>query len=237
MPKKKKNNALTLIEVLIAVAILSMVLSMVYTILISTLSARELIQEKTHVDRIANRLMTLISHDIQAAQIYSLEGTCFLGQPNRIDFISNTDSLLTDADSRSDFCEVGYFLRRNSNESGAYKLLRRQDFFIDDAPLKGGHAIKLYDRIDSFELRYIAKNSVQKKRWDSKVNKSLPIAVKITLGLRAAPRDADPAIIKKNIRYFSICVPILVSPEPPKIKAEKEQEQKKSSSQSPQPGN
>ena len=139
-PCQNVSRALTLLEVLIAMAILAMVLSMVYTILLSTLSAKELVESRTHTDRIANRLITLMTQDIQSAYIYAMEGNFFSGKPDRIDFICNTDSLMSLPDCRSDLCEVGYFL---APESGAFKLMRREDFFVDEEPLGGGYGIKL----------------------------------------------------------------------------------------------
>ena len=220
---KNMNKGLTLIEILITMAILALVLTMVYTVLMSTLNARDLIEEKTHTDKIASRLLFMLKRDIQAAYLYSLEGAYFSGKSSRIDFITNVDSFVANDDIKSDLCEVGYFLR-NADE-GCMKLLRREDFFIDNAPQQGGYAIKLYDRVASMKFKYIGLNGI-KESWDSKSEKSLPIAVSVTLGLYTAPRNSNIDVIRKSCRYFTICIPILVSPMSPPKEKEKEKEKK-----------
>lgn len=214
--EENKNKAFTLLEVLISMTILSLVLSMVYTILISTLSARDLVEAETNVERTANTLLNVIRRDIQAVFIYSLDGSYFRGNKTRIDFISTSDSFAAPANIKSDLCEVSYFLRENPKEPGAYKLMRREDFFIDSNPYDGGYALKLYDRIANIQIKYISKKGAIKDRWDSKTNKGVPQAVEVTLALRAAPRKSAPEVLKKDIRYFKTCIKILVSPTPPK---------------------
>ena len=217
--KNATSSAFTLIELMIAIALLSMLLSMIQVVLISTISARDTVQAQTHVDRVGAKLLGLIGQDIQAAYIYQLEGVSFLGKSNRygskIDFISNRDSLLSSREMRSDLCELGYFVRPNPQEPGALKLMRREDFFIDDKPMEGGYAIKLYDRVAAFDIRYVDRKKNIVKHWNSKRDKGLPKAVIVTIGLRSAPRNSAPEVLGKSIRYFKACILITASSNPP----------------------
>lgn len=223
-----RRQGFTLIEVLVAVAILSMIFSMVQVILISTITARDFVQEQTHVDRIGTRLLSLISQDIHAAYLYQLEEPSFVGKSeregDRLDFVTNTDSFLNGNDSKSDLCEVGYFLKPNPEEAYTYKLLRREDYFMDENLAQGGYAIKLYDRVASLEFRYIDKKGASHKDWNSKTEKGLPQAVLITLGLYTAKRGAPVEVLLKSIQTFPTCVPILVSSTMPEKKKKEKKE-------------
>ena len=111
----------------------------------------------------------------------------------------------------------------------SFKLMRREDFFVDEEPLGGGYGIKLYDRVASLKLEYIGKDGKIKSFWNGKEEKGIPVAVRVVLGLYTAPRDADPTTLRESVRHFSTCVPIMVSPdilEPEKQEEEKKEEKK-----------
>ncbi|NUM33937.1 MAG: prepilin-type N-terminal cleavage/methylation domain-containing protein [Candidatus Brocadiae bacterium] len=219
------DKAFTLIEIMVAITILSILLSMVQVVLISTINARDFVQAQTSVDRMGERLLSIMAQDIHAAYIYELEEVCFSGRSlkegDRLDLITNTDTLLDSEDKKSDLCEVSYYLKTNPQELGSYRLMRREDFFIDDRPLDGGYSIKLYDRVAVFQLRYLDPKGTLKKSWNSKDDGGLPRAVIITLGLYSAPKGSSLEILQKSIRNFNVCVPILVSSQIPKKKPKK----------------
>ncbi len=211
----------TLIEVLIAMTILSIILTMVYTILLSTISAREFVQSQTSLDRIADKILNLLIRDIQGIYIYQLDGVCFLGksqtQGDRLDFITSADNLLGSEDVKSDICEVGYYLKPNPDEHGTYKLIRREDFFVDDKPLEGGIHIKIYDRVVALQFRYFDFKGNQKQTWNNVDDKFLPKSILVTLALRSAPRNSDPEVLQKSMRYYKAYIPLMVSPILPKM--------------------
>jgi len=221
----KASYGFTLMEILVAMAILSLILTMVYTILISTLNSRDLVQRQTHLDRTADKLMGLIVRDLQAVQIYQIQGLCFVGksqaQGDRVDFVSSSDNLLGSEEAKSDLCEISYYLKPNTSEHGAYLLMRREDFFLDDNLLDGGFAVKLYDRVAVFQLRYIDDKGNPKRTWNSQDDQGLPFSICITLGLRSAPPSADPEVLQKSIEYYKVYVPIFVSSKPPQAKPQK----------------
>ena len=216
--KSSKSNGFTLIEVLIATTILSIILTMAYSILITTLNSRNFIEKRAHTERVGSRLLNFISKDIQGAYMYQVEDDRYFfarkqGKNTRIDFISNTDSiLLAPGGNHSDLCEIGYFLKKNRDDT--FHIIRREDFFIDDDPFSGGTGIKLYDEVTSFELRFYDEGQIS-SAWNSKEKKQLPQAVEITLGIKQ----------EQEVRLFRRTVPILVSRKIPKEKEKKPQKQ------------
>lgn len=231
-PKTSRKSAFTLLEVLVAIAILSMIFTMVYSILFSTLSARDIIHDQTHVDRMADKLLGLIIRDLQAVYIYQVDGPCFVGktgmQGDRLDFVTNMDSLIGKEEVKSDLCEVSYYTIPNNKESGAYFLIRREDFFLDDKLQEGGFGIKLYDRVAKFKLEYMKPDGNALTEWSIQDKKCLPRAIRVTLGLFSAPPQADSEIKASSIRTYQAVVPVIVSPFvplPAKKKTEKKQGQ------------
>lgn len=223
---KRKVQGFSLIEVLIAVAILSFILSMIHIILISTISSKKYVETQTYVDRLGSKLLAIIIRDIQSAYIYQLEEPYFVGESEKINFVTNNDSLLNSEDLKSDICEVGYFLKPVQNESMTYKIIRREDFFVDDDLLKGGYSIKLYDRVAKFNLAYIDDKGDKREVWDSKRNKGLPKAVFVNLGIHSAPRNSDFETLQRNVKYFKAYIPIIVSLKQPEKKEKKSKKKK-----------
>lgn len=218
---RKKSNGFTLLEVLIASAILTVILTMAYTILITTLNSRKYIDDRAQIERIGNRLLDFIGRDIQGAYMYQVQDDKYFfarkkGKNTEIDFISNTDSiLLAPGGGHSDLCEVGYLLRANKG-SDVFRIIRREDFFVDDDPYNGGTGIKLYDNITSFRLKFYDGTRAISE-WDSKKQKKLPRAVEIQLGIK----------LDENIRIFKRIVPLLVSPKLPKESKKKNKKSEK----------
>lgn len=208
----------TLLEVLLAITIISLVLSMVYTILISTLKARDWIHASLDVDRAGNRILSIVARDMRAAYLYQLTDKCFVGESTsegtRVHFLTNNDSLFFQ-DVASDLCEVGYYVRPNRDEPGIFELMRREDFFIDPEPLSGGVLARVYDRVTTFECKFYNVKKIVKKSWDSDRDGGLPVGVEVILGIPELPPGTPPEALKKSTRYFRTYVPILVSPRPP----------------------
>ena len=222
------KKGFTLIEIMISITILATIFSMVQVVLISTLNTRDLIQEQSYADRLGARLINVITRDIQNAYIYKIEGSSFVGNSgyhgDKLNFITNTDSLLGEVSQRSDITEVGYYLKENKQEDNTYFLLRREDRFVDDKPLEGGVSVKLHNRITEFELRYIDAEGKIQKNWDNQKNKALPKAVTVKISIRTAPANAPKDIREHAIHTVKACIPILVSTVQPTEDKKKEKE-------------
>lgn len=227
--RNRTANGFTLLEILIAITILAVVLSMCYTILASTLNLRKWIQESTEVERVGNRLIEIMVMDLQSAYMYQIEDVSLMGGKTRhggqINLVTNRDTLISSHDVESDLCEIGYYLEPNLAERDMFWLVRREDFFLDDNPLKGGNAIRLYDRVVDFQVCFYDARGSQVKEWDSKKQKGLPIAIEVTIGIPSVASGSAAQLIRENTRWFKAYIPILVSPEPPEMeKPEKPQE-------------
>ncbi len=134
---------------------------------------------------------------------------------DRIMFVTSLDSKLRIGNKQSDICEVGYYLEKNDQieDRDLYILYRREDFFIDTEPTKGGKAIKVYDRVKALEIKYYEKpeneseqedlysgEAEAKDDWDNTEDGGLPYAVEITIWIDLS----DDKEVKHNEDYARV---------------------------------
>jgi len=203
--RTRRLAAFTLIEVMIALAIMSLVMIALYTTLNVTLKARDQIEIQGRVARLGPQILDLIESDLRRSWVTDIQDDkVFLGESRTIDgepadsisFLTNVDSSVThrvgEREVSSDVCETGYRLRRNPDLPDVLELWRRQSFHVDEEPLKDGVYELLHDRVVRFQVRYLNTLDPQEEElhdWDASVMHRLPAAVKIELALEAVPRS------------------------------------------------
>lgn len=203
MKTKRRSGGFTLVELMLAVLILAIMMSIVYGVVVSTVSAARRIEEVTASSEVGPAILTRIRADLEAAMLPPKEGEFFLGTKqggggegrDRLDFISSEVAYGSENDIEEPrfHCinEVGYQVQDSRKDTNAAVLYRREDFFIDADPLKGGHLIEMYDRVRSLSFRYYDGED-WKPEWSSKAKKGLPKAVEIELKILVTDRD-NPA--------------------------------------------
>jgi len=84
----------TLIEIVLAVALVALVMAVVYGVVISTIQAAERIDELTHGSEIGPAILAQIREDVGAAFLPGTDQDYFVGQErsgrDRLDFVSST---------------------------------------------------------------------------------------------------------------------------------------------------
>ena|GEM_PF-660828 len=200
----RRSRGFTLVEVLIALAIMSLVMIALYSTLNATLHARDQIEVESRVVRLGPQILDIIEDDLRRAWLLDIEGDrVFKGESRTIDgepadslsLLTNVDSSVSrrvdDEEIPADVCETGYRLRRNPELPDVFELWRRQSFHVDEEPLKDGVYELLHDRVVRFQLRYLERLDplVEKLHdWDAAQRHRLPAAVEIELALEAVPR-------------------------------------------------
>lgn len=181
------NNGFTLMEVLIAIAILAIVLSTVYESFVQTRKAigktEASIEELRGVRAAFSRIMQDIS---MAFLVKDNDSTFFTGKDDysegypsdSIDFTSYGNRIRNKDAKESDQAEIGYYLKRG-NEGGAV-LMKRIKKRIDASPGYGGDSFEITEDIVGINFRYLDNDSWVDS-WDSSVNKTIPQAVEITI--------------------------------------------------------
>lgn len=199
------RRGFTLVELMLAVLLLAIMMTVAYGVLVSTVQGQERIEGILASSEVGPAILAQIREDLEGAFLPPKEGDAeveyFLalsrsspgGERDRIDFVT---SRLAYGSRREDeepafhsANEVGYQLRDHPSESGLAILYRREDYFLDAEPLRGGHLIELYDRVTHFDLQFWNGERWQAEWSAVKEKGKLPQAVKVELRVRLRDRE------------------------------------------------
>lgn len=202
-----KSSGFTLLEVLIATAIMSLVVTVIYTSFFTAgrnVEQAEAMRDETDLVR---TLVAKISSDITDAYFnpnmnVPVVTTIFYGQTvlsetalpdavtaatglknNRHDglYLTSLTNWRKPDSQETDLWEVGYYFKQKPDGSGWILMRREKRALSNDFPaLEGGVEYEMTDRVASLQLRYY-DGSVWTDGWDSRISQKLPNAVEISL--------------------------------------------------------
>ena len=187
MSRRGNDYGFTLMEVLIATAILAIVMAIVYGSFVQTrmvIGRTEAVVDGLRGIRAAfNKITSDLS---MAFRSENNENTFFVGTDDyaggypsdRIDFTSYSNRIREKDAKESDQMEVGYYIERGFE--GGSVLMKREKKHIDENPTFGGKAYELSEDIPGINFRYLDKGAWLDS-WDSRVSDSMPEAVEITI--------------------------------------------------------
>jgi general secretion pathway protein J len=208
-------RGMTLVEVMVAIAVLAMVSVLIYGVVDSLSRGRK--GEAERADRVhqlrdaVSRIMrdmtsAYLSTAAPSNQALLTRMTAFVGRSSvpygRVDFTAFAH-LRTQRDAHeSDQAEVGYFVVPNPDVSEEMDLVRREQSPIDLYPLKGGIVSVVAEGVQQFSLKYldpVTGNWLD--TWDttqvSGQPNRLPLAVRVILELKGVGRDPGPSYTTK----------------------------------------
>jgi prepilin-type N-terminal cleavage/methylation domain-containing protein len=199
------SQGFTLLEVLIAVAIMSAIVTVIYTSFSTTSRNVQQAEEIRDSADLARTLLAKLSDDIANAYVNARMNTpavltVFYGKKGeaeledekiRRDAISVTTltNVRTPGSKETDLWEVGYFFKQKP-DSPSFVLMRREKRVLrkEEPALEGGlDPYEVTERVESLTFRYF-DTAAQKwvDEWDSRTRGALtplPKAVEITLAL------------------------------------------------------
>lgn len=221
MRARVRGRGMTLLEVLVAIAILAMVATLVYGAMDGMQRSRvgiERIGDRYHQGRQA---ISRMSRELQSAFL-SLHGwnanslntvnivrtTVFIGTDSgtsdRIDFASFSHRRLLRNTHESDQNELSYFMGRDPDRGDKYDLLRREQKEIDLDPTHGGVVNVLCEDVTAFEVDYLEPTTdTWLSSWDSTQVASqgqynhLPLQVRIRLTLKGGQGERPIKLMTK----------------------------------------
>jgi len=198
----------TLVELLVAIVVLSLISVLIYNAFASMKRTREGIERVDDRYREGRLAMTRMIRELQSAYIslhapinasLLVQKTAFIGTTgtpaDRLDFNSFSNRRMDKNSHVSDQCELSYFGSRNPDASGVTDLARRFSTSLDLEPKKGGRVEVLATDIDLFDLQYLdpmTGNWVD--TWDTTSTVTgqparLPVQVRIVLVLNGGSRQ------------------------------------------------
>lgn len=212
---RARARGMTLLEVIVAVSVLSMLGAIVYGAFSGLSGARAAVgradekyaQGRTALGRIARELQAAFvsAHQPFNAQL-SVRNTAFVGVSgspgDRLDFTSFSHRRLSRNSHESDQNELGYFASPDPNVRDKIDLVRRESPVIDLEPTRGGIVQVVAEDIQSFDLEYLDPLTNEwQETWDSTQAAAqfgrLPSQVRIRLALRR--ENADPYVFTTKV--------------------------------------
>ncbi len=206
--QRRHGQGFTIIEVLIAVAIMGMMMVAVTKILTTVRVTRDRIHniQETQlagpviVDMIIRDLRGLVVTDRPQMLHIAIEDRVEYGlDADRIDFVTTTNSreafVFDDRPLRADICEVGYVTRVRPDDDQFLELYRREDFGVDEEPFAGGSYSFLSDRVKALTIDVYAEDGPDVEPltdWGIDLNdpetQGLPAWIEVRLQLENTPR-------------------------------------------------
>jgi len=200
----------TLVELLVAIVILSLISVLIYNAFASMKRSREGIERVDDRYREGRLAMARMTRELESAFIsfhapintsLLVERTAFIGTTgtpaDRIDFNSFSNRRLDRNSHVSDQCELSYFGSSNPDQPGVTDLARRVSTTLDLDPKKGGRVEVLATDIDLFDLQYLDPMSGSwVDTWDTTQSITgqparLPLQVRIVLVLNGGARQGS----------------------------------------------
>lgn len=178
---RPSRAGLSLIEVMVAVAVLSMLMTLVYSGFVQTANNKKRVEarlERNHeirmgLERIARELsMAYISAQVNIDPTLQPMQTAFVlsekGGSSRVDFTSFSHRRLYQDAHESDQNELSYFVTDHPTDRSRKVLARREQRRIDDDPREGGEVQILVDDITEFHIEVLDPTSYEwVSQWDT----------------------------------------------------------------------
>ena len=189
--------AFTLLEVLIAVAIMAMISALLWYSFHQTFQTIDMVRADADMLRQARQVTSRVPNELASAflpTIVSLTSNVkyeFVGEDDgetdRVRFVSMSHTKLYQDANESDQSEVEYYTEDDPRHAGLNRIVRREDSVIDDEPDEGGSTVIIAEKVKSFELEYYDANKDSwTGDWDTtrvEHNARLPYAVRMRLTL------------------------------------------------------
>jgi len=204
--RSQKAGGLVLVEVLVAIGVLTFISLIIYSAMSGMQKSREGVQRLSDRYREGRLAMARITRDLSSAYIsnhhpidesITVVRTAFIGTKgspiDRLDFDSFSH-LRLDANAReSDQAELSYFGSHDPKHEGVVDLARRVDPHLDLDPEHGGRVQVLATDVDLFDLEYLDPMTGQwVETWDTSESldqqNRMPLQVRVLLVLNGGKR-------------------------------------------------
>lgn len=211
--RSSMNSGFTLIEVMIAVTILSAMALAMFAASSQILDSKDVVEDRDERNHAVSFALNKMAEDLNSAYIVKsadLLGTKFEGEiqfkgkEDQIHFVNFNHLRFIQNAKESDSMEVSYFLENDPNDPDLKILMRRESAQVDKDVETGGKAYPLLEGVKRLDFQYLPSGSDEYKSvWDSAsadAGNKLPRAVKITMEVKMPDEE--------EARSYSTLAPI-----------------------------
>ncbi len=214
----KKKNGFTLIEVIVAIALLAVISIMLWQAMGSTARSKEGQEDRTESYQSSSIVIKRMIQDLEMSVLYrSLDilgvsgnreqvmKSVFIGKnegdQDKLTFNSFSHLRYLKNVKESDLAEISYFLDADPEHAGLYTLKKREQSPPDDNPDEGGQTVTLIDRVKELNFRYYhLQKGEYVDAWDST---SVDFAFKLPRSVEIILVIQDPVDEEAEIRVLS----------------------------------
>ena len=191
---KPKARGFTLLEILVAIAILALVVSSLYGAYSGTLDTTQMVEGMRDVDQVARLALMQMVDDFESLYYQKAQGKDTEspytfgglgeteGEGGEIVAFATTSHLDFDMTFPSQrINRVSYIMEKQPDNEKLYRLVRKEIPFAD-LPGKGQEIlVEIADGVESLSLTYFNADGQEFPQWDSKAEGLLPRLVNIRL--------------------------------------------------------
>jgi type II secretion system protein J len=186
----QNRRGFTLLEIMVACAILGLVVAALYGVFSRTLGSKRLAEERMANVRAARIALWRIGEDLQAS--FPLTGSLgFLGETRRegefpqdsLSFVSAAHTLLTSRGAEGTLCQIGYTLMPDPQVSTQHQLVRRVQIDVRADQDASGEVAALLSHVRGLRFRFFDGQNWLEEWGKDKTQGTLPQAVEVTLYL------------------------------------------------------
>lgn len=195
----RREDGFTLVELMLSVLLIAIIMAIIYGVVVSTVEAAHRVEEINQAGEIGPAILAQVRDDLEGAFLPK-DGEYFVAIPrkgstgdrDRVDFTVSRMAYGARKEGEEpafhSVNEVGYQVLDSKTDGTVGVLYRREDFFLDNEPLRGGRLMEIYDRVKHFHLEYY-NGEKWLPDWNSKREKNtLPQAVRIELRIVVTDR-------------------------------------------------
>ena len=191
---KLKGRGFTLLEILVAIAILALVVSSLYGAYSGTLDTTQMVEGMRDVDQVARLALMQMVDDFESLYYQKAQGkdtespytfggvTETEGEGGEIVAFATTSHLDFDMIFPSQrINRVSYIMEKQPDNEKLYRLVRKEIPFADLPGKEQEILVEIADGVESLSLTYFNEDGQQFSQWDSKAEGLLPRLVHIRL--------------------------------------------------------
>ena len=189
-----RAGGFTLLEILIAIAILALVVTSLYGAYSGTLDTTQMVESIRDVDQVARLALMQMVDDFKSVYYQKAQGedtespysfggvTEAEGEGGAIVAFATTSRLDFDMTFPSQrINRVSYIMEKQPDNEKLYRLVRKELPFADLSGERQEILVEIADGVESLSLTYFNEDGQQFSQWDSKAEGLLPRLVHIRL--------------------------------------------------------
>jgi general secretion pathway protein J len=182
MKLHRSQQGFTLLEMLVAVMVISVILGVIYGSFFGTSRTYALLESNEDVYRTAQTLTSMLSRELRAASFDPKLSAGLLGTggesgeegTDEIFFVTRAHRRSRENAKEGYMAEIGYFFDVDEL-NGEKRLFKSVDLTVDDDIREGGKFYPLTDRLESLNFSYYnKKDDAWVEEWDAKNQGKLP---------------------------------------------------------------